>query len=57
MESYRDRLKQLLEDVSDLISDLDADEEINFDAGQSIVVLLDSVHSDLEDAKRLTSEL
>lgn len=57
MEDYRDRLKQLLEDVEDLTSDLDADEEVDFAVAQRIVTILDEVRMDVEDAKKLSSEL
>lgn len=57
MDSYKDRIKQLLEDTEDLISDLDADEGIDFSVAQTVVTYLDEVSRDLEDAKRLASEL
>lgn len=56
-KDYLDRIRQLLEDVEDLASDIDADEAIpDFDAGQRIVSILDSVRQDLEDAQKLAKE-
>lgn len=57
MKEYLDRLKQLLEDVEDLASDIDADSDLeDFEAGQRIVSILDSVRQDIEDAKKLAKE-
>jgi hypothetical protein len=51
---YKDTINQLMSDLEDLISDVEADEEgLGFDKQQELLRPLDEAYSLLEDAKRL----
>jgi hypothetical protein len=49
---YKERLKQIIEDLEDLIADIIAD-ETNFDVNNTLVRTLDEASTALEDAKRM----
>ena len=52
---YKDTIKQLLTDLDDLLSDIEADDliDISFETQQDLLRTLDEAYSSLEDARRL----
>jgi hypothetical protein len=50
---YKDAIKQLMDDLEDLIFDIEADEDLETNKKHDLLSSLDDAYSALEDVKRL----